>query len=359
MRISCSSEFFQLFSSGTFFTLNLKLYLILIYTSFDNIGLVKVLLFLKSHKSEYLSGQDLSDVLKVSRVAVWKHIKRIKTLGYKIESKQKLGYKLVESTDQLLPWEITDGLKTKSIGKRVYYFDSVDSTQNFASSIAQNPKENGTIVISKKQSSGKGRMNRKWISPNGGLWCSIILHPKFDVSIVTIFPLAASLALAIAIEKTHGKKPELKWPNDLTINHKKVAGMLVDLSLASNSIESLILGVGINYKIDVLQLEKTIKKMGNFYGATSLVDKSENKNPVKLMQTFLVELENICYELEEGKYKKIISDWTKKSSTIGKITTVSTSTGKITGKAIKIDNDGALVISNSNKNHRILVGDVI
>ncbi len=333
--------------------------MILIYTSFDNIGLVKVLSFLKSHKAEYLSGQDLSDVLKISRVAVWKHVKRIKTLGYKIESKQKLGYKLVGDTDLLLPWEITNGLKTKNIGKRVYYFDSIDSTQNFAASIAQNPKENGTIIVSKKQSSGKGRMNRKWISPKGGMWFSIILHPKFDVSLVTIFPLASSLALANAIEKTLGKKPEVKWPNDVTIKHKKVAGMLVDLSLTSNSIENLILGVGINFKIDSLQLEKSIKNMGNFYGATSLVSKTENKNPVKLIQSFLVELEKICEMLDQGKYKKIINDWTKKSSTIGKNSTVSTSSGKITGKAIRIDNDGALVISHANKNHRILVGDVI
>ena len=291
-------------------------------------------------------------------MAVWKHIKRIKTLGYKIDSKQKLGYKLVGNTELLLPWEITEGLKTKIVGKRVYYFDSIDSTQNFAASIAQNPKENGTIIISNKQSSGKGRMNRKWISPKGGLWFSIILHPKFDVSIVTIFPLAASLALANAIQKTLGKKPEVKWPNDVTLKHKKVAGMLVDLSLESNNIENLILGVGINFKIDSVQLEKTIKKMDNFYGAVSLVSKSENKNPIKLMQSFLVELEKVCELLEQGKFKKVINDWTKKSSTIGKKSTVTTASGKISGKAIRIDNDGALVISQGNKNHRILVGDV-
>lgn len=359
MRISCSSEFFQLLSSGTFFTLNLKQCLILIYTSFDNIGLVKVLSFLKSHKDEYLSGQDLSDVLRISRVAVWKHIKRIKALGYKIETKQKLGYKLVGETELLLPWEITNDLKTKYIGKRVYYFDSIDSTQNFATSIVQNPKENGTIIISKIQSRGKGRMNRKWISPKGGLWFSIILHPKFDISLVTVFPLASSLALAMSIEKILGKNPELKWPNDVTLKHKKVAGILVDLSLASNTIENLILGVGINFKINSIQLEKTIKNMENFYGVTSLISKNENINPVKLIQAFLVELEKILELLNQGKFKKIINDWVKKSSTIGKNVMVKTTSGKITGKALRVDYDGALVISHKNKNYRILVGDVI
>ena len=106
------------------------------YTSFDNIGLLKILSFLKSHKSEYISGQDLSDVLKISRVAVWKHIKKIRSLGYKIESRQQSGYKLIDMPDLLLPWEITENLKTKFIGKRAYYFDSIDSTQDFALKIA-------------------------------------------------------------------------------------------------------------------------------------------------------------------------------------------------------------------------------
>ena len=330
----------------------------MIYTSFDNVGLVRVLSFLKSHKDEYLSGQDLSDILKISRVAVWKHIKRIRSLDYKIESKQKLGYKLVGNTNLLLPWEVTDGLKTDIIGKRVYYFDDIDSTQNFASSIAQNLLENGTIIVSKKQSSGKGRLGRKWISPEGGLWFSVILHPKFDVSLATLFPLAASLALANAIKKTLKKKPELKWPNDVTLNHKKVAGMLVDLSLKSNDIESLILGVGINFKIDPIKLEKTIKNTRNFYGVDSLVKRNEEVKPIKLMQSFLFELEKICEELNQGNIRKTIKEWTKMSSTIGKKATVYTSSGKISGKAIRIDDDGALVISKAKETYRVLVGDV-
>ncbi len=181
--------------------------------------------------SEYISGQDLSDVLKISRVAVWKHIERIKSLEYKIDSKQKLGYKLVRNTELLLPWEIVDGIKTEFIGKRAYYFDTIDSTQTFAFKIASNPKENGTVIISKNQTAGKGRLKRKWLSPKGGIWLSVILHPKFDISLTTLFPIAAALALALAIEKTLKKKPELKWPNDVNIGGKKVAGMLVDFDL--------------------------------------------------------------------------------------------------------------------------------
>jgi len=331
----------------------------LIYNSYDNVGLTKVLTFLKAHNSEYISGQDLSDVLKVSRVAVWKHIERIKSLEYKIDSKQKLGYKLVRNTELLLPWEIVDGIKTEFIGKRAYYFDTIDSTQTFAFKIASNPKENGTVIISKNQTAGKGRLKRKWLSPKGGIWLSVILHPKFDISLTTLFPIAAALALALAIEKTLKKKPELKWPNDVNIGGKKVAGMLVDLSIESNEIENLILGVGINFKIDSKKLEKSLKNTENFYGVSSLCKTTENTSPIKLVQSFLFELEKIYDLLNRNKSRQIIKGWTKRSSNIGKLTTVVTSEGKIKGKATKIDTDGALVLTRGRNSHRVLVGDVI
>lgn len=329
----------------------------MIYSSYDNQGIVKVLSFLKSHNTEYLSGQDLSDVLRISRVAVWKHIKKIREMGYKIESKQKLGYRLESSTDKLLPWEITSGLKTKTFGKHTYYFDSVDSTQNQAMKMASDAIH-GTLIIAEKQTSGKGRLGRKWISPKGGIWLSIILHPKFDMSVITLFPIASALALSNAIEKTLNIKSELKWPNDITINGKKIAGMLVDASIESNKIENMILGVGINYNVEVKQIEKILKNTPNFYGVASLSEHSNTTKPVLLVQSFLLELEEIFNQLNKGDIKKIIRDWTKKSSTIGQNIEIITEDGKIKGKAIKIDNDGALVISSNEKNKRITSGDI-
>jgi BirA family biotin operon repressor/biotin-[acetyl-CoA-carboxylase] ligase len=331
----------------------------LIYNSFDNPGLVKVLTFLQTHNTEYLSGQDLSDVLRISRVAVWKHIKKIQSLGYNVESKQKLGYKLISNSELLLPWEITSNLKTKIIGKQAYYFDSIDSTQNQALKMAQDVANDGTVVVAAKQTEGKGRDGRKWESPKGGIWISIILHPKFDISITTLFPIASSLALSIAIEKVFSIKPELKWPNDLTIKGKKVAGMLVDVSLESNKIENLVLGVGINFDVNVKQIEKLLKGTPNFYGVSSLSDQKQNIKPIQLVQTFLLELEKIYMALNEKQIKKIISEWTSRSSTIGKNVELNTVDSKIKGKAIKIDDDGALIVSDNNKNHRVIAGDII
>ena len=328
------------------------------YSSYDNIGLLKVLKFLKSHKDDFLSGQDLSDVLKISRVAVWKHIKTIKSLGYKIESKQKLGYRLVKNSEKLLPWEITDGLKTKTIGKKVYYFDTIDSTQNYAIEISKKKNENGSVVISQRQTAGRGRMNRKWITVKGGLSMSIILHPKFDVSTTTLFPMAASLALATTIQKTMNIKPNVKWPNDVVIKGKKVAGMIVDASIESNLIESMILGVGINFKVDTKHLESQLKGTENFYGVASLLKANNSTTPLKMIQNFLSELEKIIALLDRGETSKIIQKWEKISSTIGKKVSVKTNNGTITGLAKKINSDGSLNIVKNGKVQRLLVGDI-
>jgi len=278
-------------------------------TSFDDFSFLKILSFLKAHESEFLSGQDMSDILKISRVAVWKDIKKIRSLGYKIESKQNMGYRLVDSTKLLLPWEVRQNLNTEFLGKRVYYFDSIDTTQSFAMKIGSNVNENGTVIISKKQTKGRGRMKRKWKSPVGGIWMSIIIHPKFGVSSTTLVPLAISLALCIAIEKTLKIKPELKWPNDVTVKGKKVAGVLVDASIVSNEIEYMIIGVGINFKIKPIELANVIKKTPNFYGVTTLVKKDENSLP--LLHQFLYELENVFQMIDSKHTRKIVNQWTK------------------------------------------------
>jgi len=199
-------------------------------------------------------------------------------------------------------------------------------------------------------------MKRKWKSPVGGIWMSIIIHPKFDVSYATLVPIATSLALCIAIEKILKIKPELKWPNDVTLKGKKIAGILIDTSIVSNEIENMVLGIGINFKIKPHELANTIKKTPNFYGVATLVKKNENALP--LVQQFLYELENIFQLINSGRIKKIKNGWTKRSSTIGRNVSIITNEGNLNGKAVKIDSDGALIISNGKKIERILVGDI-
>lgn len=328
------------------------------YTAHENVGLIKVLQFLKAHHSEYLSGEDLSEVLKISRVAVWKHIKKIQSMGYGIESKQNLGYRLTKTTDLMLPWEITDGLRTKSLGRKIYYFDTIDSTQSFAATIANDRAEDGTIIISETQDSGKGRLGRAWVSPRGGIWLSVILHPRLDIAKITLVPLVASIALSTAIQKTLDIKTELKWPNDVTLKGKKIAGMIIDASIESSSIESMILGVGINFRVNPPEIEKQIRKKENFYGVATLVSQGSKVKPARLVQSFLEEFEKVMDSLRDDGTSKIVKDWTANSSTIGKTVSISTSNGKVTGKAVKLDSDGGLIVMQKSKPVKIMVGDV-
>jgi len=249
-------------------------------------------------------------------------------------------------------------LKTKTIGKKVYYFDTIDSTQKYAIEISKKKTENGSVVISQIQTAGRGRMNRKWITVKGGLSMSIILHPKFDTSVSTLFPMAASLALATAIQKTINMKPNVKWPNDVVIKGKKVAGMIVDASIQSNLIESMILGVGINFKVDTKHLERQLKGTENFYGVASLLKVDDTTNPLVIVQNFLSELEKIIALLDQGKVSSIIQKWEKISTTIGKKVSIKTNDGMITGLAKKINSDGSLNIVKNGKTQRLLVGDI-
>ena len=329
------------------------------YTSFDNVGLVRVLSFFQTHDSEYLSGEDLSDVLKISRVAVWKHIKKIQSLGYKIESKQKLGYRLLSNTEKLLPWEITKDLKTENIGKRVYYFEEIDSTQNFAEQIAGDKKEDGTIIIAEKQTSGRGRLERKWTSPKGGIWFSLIIHPKFDVASSTLIPIAGGIALSKAIKSVLDLDASVKWPNDITLKGKKVAGMLVDASFEANNIDYLILGIGINFDIDTKKLEKRLVKSPNFYGVNSLRRKNDKTPPKVLLKEFLIQFEKSLSQLNKGEKSKIVKEWIKRTDSIGKKIIINTANGKITGISQGIDDDGALKLKTTKGIKKIFVGDVV
>lgn len=326
------------------------------YTSFEQTTLDKIIILLKSNQSEFLSGEKLSKSLALSRAAIWKNIKKLKSLGYKIESRPKSGYKLRQITDLLVPWEISDGLQTDIIGRKIYYFGTIDSTQNFALELAKRPHENGSLVIADRQTHGRGRLNRKWVSPKGGIWMSILLRPNFESSYTSLFPMSTSLALAVSIEKTLKIKTELKWPNDVTINGRKVAGILIDASVESNKIDYLIIGVGINFKINPGTISKSIKQKK--YDIDTLVNKNQDTRPVELVQQFLLELEKTYNDIMIGNVGTIRKEWMKRSSTIGKNVTITLTTGTLKGKVTGIDKTGALVLSRNGTVQHVLAGDM-
>lgn len=328
------------------------------YSSSDDTGLLRVLRLLQAHDSEYLSGQDLADVLRMSRVAVWKHVKRLGELGYAIESGPKSGYRLAAGTELPLPWEVVSGLGTKLVGKKAYYVGEASSTQDVAARLAADPENDGAIVIAGRQTAGRGRSGKPWASPPGGIWLSVIFRPRFDVQAATLFPLAASLALSRAIKHTSGARHELRWPNDITIRGKKAAGILVDATLESGRIGVMLLGVGINFDVDAKSLEAQLGGAPGFYGAASLRAHGKKARPVELVRRFLAELEDVYMDLEAGRADGITSGWTARSSTIGKKVRAETSGGTVEGRAVRIDADGALVVCGASGEARIVAGDV-
>lgn len=325
----------------------------MVYTSYGSYGFGRVLELLKSHRSEYISGQDLSDVLKISRVAVWKHIRRIRSLGYAVESRQKLGYRLVGQTRLPLPWEITEGLDTEWIGKRITYFDEIGSTQEYALRIAADAGENGAVIVARRQTDGRGRADRAWISPDGGAWLSVIIRPGPDFCLTGLFPLAAAVALAESMEDVMGVGAELKWPNDVLVDGRKAAGILTDVSLTSDRVDHMVLGAGINIDVEPREIEGRIGGRG-VYSLTS----SDGADGAALVRAFLGRLEDAYGALASGRQDDIRDRWTARSHTVGREVEIETDGGTASGRAVGIDSDGALLLSDGRSTRRVVAGDV-
>ncbi len=321
---------------------------------------LEILKLLKKANGKYVSGEKISKNVKVSRAAIWKHVSGLRKYGYEIESKEGSGYKLVRSTDELLPWEIRAGLKTKFVGKEIHHYAVIDSTQDLAIRLAENNVQDGTVVIAEKQKRGRARVGRKWAAPEGGIWLSTILRPKIPTAETTILPLVVSLAVGNAIRKECKLDAKQKWPNDITINGKKVSGILAEMSCEADRVNYVVIGIGVNANVNVKKLVATIKGTEGYYGATSLMNElGKEVDRVKLVRGILDELEETYLELEEEGSDIIIRKWKQHSATLGTNVTVALNEMCFVGKAIDIDYDGALLVKLPDGNiKRIVAGDV-
>src|SRR5918999_1380530 len=196
----------------------------------------------------YISGKKLAKKIGISTSGISKRITILRKYGYNIESKHSMGYRLAGETDLPLPWELAKVLQTSFVGKdKIIYRHTTESTQNLAISLAEkDPSSDGTVIIAGQQTSGRGRENRKWLSPKGGIWLSVILRPRISACKITILPFAAALAVCEAINKTTQLNPKLRWPNDIMIEGKKVAGILIDISMEAELINYAVVGIGLN-----------------------------------------------------------------------------------------------------------------
>jgi len=312
----------------------------------------KILEYLKK-KEDYASGDQLSHRLGISRQALWKHIQELKESGYDIVAVPHLGYRLVSSPDRLFAFEVTRDLNTKFIGKKVYYFDSLNSTMNVAMELGLKGLPEGTIILAESQTKGKGRLGRSWFSPKyKGIYLSLILRPRILPSQAPILTLLSAVSFCEAIKEVTGLDPQIKWPNDILLAHKKVGGILTELSAEMDRINFVVIGCGLNVNND---------KKALISGATSLREhKKEKINRVSLLQEILRKIETNLLFLEAKGAKPILEKWREYSVTLNKRVKVYCQKEHIEGEAIDIDADGALLVrKDSGVVERVSSGDVV
>ncbi len=302
-------------------------------------------------KHEWISGEYIADTQNISRTAVWKQIQQLKKKGYHIIAKQNKGYHLEKTPDYLTVEEIKHNLHTAIIGKKLYHYHSIASTNEKAKTIADHGSQEGTVVIADIQTQGRGRKQRSWSSSNGGLWFSIILRPKISLSNAMQVTMCAACAVTEAIQRHLTIQPSIKWPNDVLIENKKICGILTEIAAEIDEINYLIVGIGLNVNNTLpIHLQK--------YSSTL---KDEIKMEVKLTPILINILESfdLFYQtLKKGDLASIKKTWLSNSSTIGSQVKVRTDREIVKGMAVDIGSNGELIVQTKQGNKKIITGDI-
>ncbi len=304
-------------------------------------------------KHEYASGEEISESLKISRQALWKHIQELRDLRYDIVAVPHLGYQLVSSPDRFFPSEITHGLNTKFLGKKIHYFESVSSTMDLAIQLGMRGSPEGTLVVAETQTKGRGRLGRNWISPkHKGIYLSLILKPEILPAQSPVITLLVSISICEAIKEITGLDAKIKWPNDIFIQNKKIGGILTELNAEMDRIHFLVIGIGLNVNND---------KNSLLPGAISLKEaKLENISRVGLAQEVLRKIEKDYLSFQKQGSQEIINRWRNYNITLGRRVKISCHKEHLEGCAVDIDNDGGLLIrDDSGLIQKVMAGDVV
>ena len=314
----------------------------------------KILEFLKK-QNDFVSSEEIKKVFNISLEDISKNILKLKNLGYDILSQPDKGYLFKNSfNDTMNDYEIKTSLKTKSFAKDFLFLEEVDSTNNEAKVQAQNGVCDGFLVISEKQTKGKGRLGNSWIhSQNENLAFSLVLKPTILPNEIMPLTLITGIAICKALRKLE-IPAFLKWPNDIVINGKKAVGILTELSCEAEKINFLIVGIGINVNTKVF--DESIE-----HKATSLfLETQKNFNRLQVLNAILVEFENIYFEfLKSGSFKPFVKEYKSICLNIGKKINATSKQKTITGTATGISENGELIVKNNeNDTVSILSGEV-
>lgn len=302
-------------------------------------------------EDSFVSGEKLARILGVTRTAVWKQINSLRDLGYKIESIKNKGYRLVSRPDIIIPEEIKNGLDSNIIGKEIHYFKEINSTNLFAKQLVHEGACEGTVVVADIQIRGRGRKDRTWSSPFGGLWFSVILYPHIPPERGMLVTMTASVAVAQALKEITGLNPQIKWPNDILLNSKKVCGVLTEIEAELDRINHSVIGIGINVNNDI---EKELQKIA--ISLKSIVGTQIFR--VKLLRSVIKHLDENYEKLVFKEYSIIRELWFSFANIIGKKIQVNDENDVITGVVIDVDESGCLILKTDDGQVRIVSGDI-
>ncbi len=286
---------------------------------------------------DWVSGEEMARRLGVSRVAIWKAIQRLKEKGYEIESGRR-GYRLKEIPDRLYPELFSD------LPYPLFHYEEVESTMEVARELAQKGLEG--VVVAERQKRGRGRLGRSWLSPQGGLYFTLILRPNCLPSEVQLFSLAFGVVVARAIEGLYHLPVALKWPNDVLYQGRKVCGILLELSAEADGVRFVLVGVGVNVNHPIKELEPRGISLKEILGK----DLPRRALLWEILREWKVLQDKLSPE-------EVITEWQKRSDTLGRWVRVSTPEGVLQGRAFRVDSEGALWLETSQGPIRVLAGD--
>ncbi|WP_438445640.1 biotin--[acetyl-CoA-carboxylase] ligase [Gorillibacterium sp. sgz5001074] len=292
--------------------------------------------------TQYVSGEQISRELNVSRTAVWKHIQVLKEEGYIFEAAPRLGYRMVSAPDRLTQERIEEYLATRLLGRNIHIFDEVDSTQNVAQRLVREGAPEGTLVVAERQTAGRGRLGRHWHSPKGkGIYMSLVVRPDIPLHLMPHMTLLAAVALCRAIRKTvPSVSPGIKWPNDLLLRGRKISGILMESSAENEALQYIVAGIGISCNLEAEDYPEELKEK-----ATSLLIESGAKvDRAELIASFLFQLEEMFQLYREQGFAPIRTLWEASSATIGRQVRMIAHGGTYEGEAVGLDEWGGLIV---------------
>lgn len=314
----------------------------------------RILAMLKESK-DFVSGQELCEKFSVSRTAVWKAINALKEAGYEVEAVRNKGYRLIASPDVLLSDEIKSLLETKWFGRKILYFDSIDSTNNEIKRQAEKELIPGMLAIAEEQTAGRGRRERKWVSPPGtGIWMSFPVKPDLPPYKASMITLVTALAVARAVEDETGLAAGIKWPNDIVVNGRKITGILTEMSAEMTSIHYVVIGIGINANTE--EFPEEIKETA----ASLFIESGKKVKRSRIVATFGKYFEKF-YDMfcKAGNLSTIKPEYEERLVNKDKEVYIIDKDEKIRRTAVGIGDEGELIVKDDNGNEeKIIAGEV-